>query len=619
MSERTERERVRPAWGERSAAPTVTRLVAGLLVGGGVFLGVSSNAWAQDRDEEIFGPPRGDDRTEAPSERERGGDEAPDGTGSRGPRGAEGSAGEDGRGSGASREGAPRDDAERARDEEIFGSSSEPEEAPGRELDGQTGDPAAEPPAAAAASRDDALLGRPDAPTHFSEDAPPEDPLAIGGLLYLRAQSFALEGQKLREFSFSVPSLLDVYLDVRPNERVRGFVLGRMIYDPTLPPAAAPGTVTTGPLAPGASTAGALTLSEVFRQRTREPQVLLDQFWLNFDVARTLFVTAGKQHVRWGTARFWMPTDFLHLRNRNPIDVFDARVGTNLLKVHLPIESLAWNFYGYVVAEDVEATQRLGRVAGALRGEFVVGTTEIGLGVFGRREESPRFAADISTGIGDFDFYGEVALRDAGEVDRVRFDPNAMAPAPAPLEPWEDPAAANLRQLQRTVSALYPTERLDGYRPQAVGGVTYTVKYNDQDTFTLGGEYFYNGLGYDSVTAYPGLFLPRLETLQQPASFFYLGKHYGALYASFPRPFSLETHTFTLSTLGNLSDQSFLSRLDYSYVLHTHLTFEAFVAIHYGRREGEFRFGVEDLTIGDLVLSQPPSLADFGVALRLRI
>ena len=38
------------------------------------------------------------------------------------------------------------------------------------------------------------------------------------------------------DWSLSAPSLLDLYLDARPNPRVRAFILGRMSYDPTLPP-----------------------------------------------------------------------------------------------------------------------------------------------------------------------------------------------------------------------------------------------------------------------------------------------------------------------------------------------------------------------------------------------
>ena len=75
----------------------------------------------------------------------------------------------------------------------------------------------------------------------------------------------------------------------------------------------------------------------LFRPGNSGPHTLLCQMWLRFDIARTVCVTVGKQHSRWGTARFWTPTDFLHIRRRNPLDVFDARTGTGaLLKLHLP-------------------------------------------------------------------------------------------------------------------------------------------------------------------------------------------------------------------------------------------------------------------------------------------
>jgi hypothetical protein len=489
--------------------------------------------------------------------------------------------------------------------------------------------PEGKPPAASAAeeatSRDSDILGTPDEEVKFADDATPEDPLAIGGLLYLRAQSFPLQGQPPKDWSFSAPSLLDLYLDVRPNDRVRGYVLGRMFYDPTLPPAGNDSLVATGgPLAPGAASAGTQTLNSIFAQRDRDPQVVLDQFWLRFDIDHTLFVTAGKQHVRWGTGRFWTPTDYLHLRNRNPIDVFDSRTGTSMIKLHLPIESLAWNFYGYVVTEDLDATATVSEVAGALRAEFVVETAELGLGVFARRDNQPKYAADLSVGIWDFDVYGELALRDAGEVDRVKFDQaafeaNQETPIVLPRLSGETDRDFALRELQANVDAVYPIVREDGLKPQVVAGLSYTQKYNDTDTFTVGTEYFYNALGYDDVRDYPGLILPHSKPLNNPATFFYLGKQYGAVFATFPAPYSFDLHSFTLSCLGNLSDQSFISRLDYSLTLLTHLTFEAFYGVHFGRKQGEFRFGVDDLAIGGVSLSQPPALFDLGIALRLRI
>jgi len=107
-----------------------------------------------------------------------------------------------------------------------------------------------------------------------------------------------------------------------------------MSYDPTRPVDA-----NTMPLGTsggqgafvGTSATGFTTFST-----GRGPNSLLYQMWIRFDVLETVFVTAGKQHVRWGTGRFWQPTDYLHSLKRNPLDVFDARGGTSMVKLHVP-------------------------------------------------------------------------------------------------------------------------------------------------------------------------------------------------------------------------------------------------------------------------------------------
>ncbi len=93
----------------------------------------------------------------------------------------------------------------------------------------------------------------------------------------------------------------------------------------------------------------------------------------------------------------------------------------------------------------------------------------------------------------------------------------------------------------------------------------------------------------------------------------------GALFCSLPPPYSLDTHTFTLSTIGNLSDRSFITRLDYSLVVLTHVRFEAFVSGRYGNEHGEFRFGIRNLDLGGFVFSRAPAFMDFGLALRVAI
>ncbi|MEO7034446.1 MAG: hypothetical protein ABI548_11135 [Polyangiaceae bacterium] len=465
----------------------------------------------------------------------------------------------------------------------------------------------------AAESRDSQVLGSSQS-AMFSEEAAPDDPLNIGGQLYLRAQTTGARGQAPGNWSFSSPSLLDVYLDARPNDRVRGFALGRMLYDPTLPVSASdPQSI--GAVSATGGTSGSQSLSSLFAQPTRGPSATLDQLWLRFDIAHTVFVTAGKQHVRWGTGHFWAPTDFLHLRPRNPLDVFDARTGTTMLKLHLPIESRAWNFYGYLLTESNTSTPTLGRVAAAGRAEFVLGPAELGLGALAQRSLKPKFASDLSFGIADFDVYGELGLRAGNEIDRVRYDSGATATAIS-TPASEDEARAALEQV---VDAYYPVYRSKGYKPQLVAGASYAHKYNDNDTFTIGGEYFYNALGYASPAAYPGLVLPHSTSLNDSANFFYLGRQYAALYVSFPAPYSLDNHTFTLSTLGNLSDRSFITRFDYSLVALTHMRFEAFMSARYGNENGEFRFGVQHLNLGGIDFNRAPAMLDFGLALRIAI
>ena len=464
-------------------------------------------------------------------------------------------------------------------------------------------------------SRDQLNLGTAEATPRLSADVAPEDPLKIGGQIYMRAQTSGLQGQNPADWSLSSPSLLDLYMDVRPNERVRGYVLGRMSYDPTLPSTASP-TMPAGTYSSsqgGFSSGGTASLgSLVGTQQTRTPRVALDQMWLRFDIKHTVFVTAGRQHVRWGTARFWTPTDFLHLQRRNPLDVFDARTGTTMLKLHVPWEARGWNFYAYGLAENSDATPRASDVAGAARAEVVLGTTEIGAGGLVRRGHKPKLAADISTGIWNLDFYGEVALRFASEIDHLQRICGS------------DPSAASLGTYDPTSSvpqaaqvfgpyyqSLFAPVRGSGVKPQATGGVSYSFQYADKDVFTLGAEYFYNGLGYNNTAAYGAIaILPYVEPVAEPATFFYLGRHYAAVYATAPAPYSWDNTTFTLSTLSNLSDRSGITRLDYSLILLTHLRFEAFAAVHWGNQGGEFR-----IKFGPT--SAP--LLDLGVGLRVSI
>jgi hypothetical protein len=489
--------------------------------------------------------------------------------------------------------------------------------------------PADAPPAAAAATaatppaneRDQQLLGNLEGgPAHLSDYRAPENPLAIGGQLYLRAQANGLQGQTIRNWALSTPNLLDVYLDARPNPRVRAFVLGRMSFNPTAPPGsvAAPLSNEMNGAFSGGSPTGFTTFSA-----GRGPATVLDQLWVRFDIKQRIFVTAGNQHVRWGTGRFWQPTDYLHAVKRNPLDVFDARPGATMLKLHAPWEDKGWNFYGFAVTEDPnQATPTLRQVAGGGRAEIVILDAELGLDFLVKAGQKPRFGVDFSTGIWEFDIYADVGIRSGEDFPVVQRVTNPIDGIPCATPPG---AVVN------DISSEYAVVPLSGVKTQAVVGANWVHKYNDNDIFTIGAEYFYNQPGYSDPSLYPGLLFN--QSGQPMLNFFYTGRHYSALFASFPMPYSWNLSTFTLSTLGNLSDWSFVSRLDYSYTLLTHLSLETFVAVHYGSAGGEFRLGFDipdqyrirqpatvppncDFIPG---FQRDPALIDVGVALRMKI
>lgn len=456
-----------------------------------------------------------------------------------------------------------------------------------------------------------------------SGEAGPVDPLKIGGLFYMRAAASSYEGQSIKNVRFSAPTLVDGYFDARPNDQLRGMLVARLNYDPTLGTSGVsffPGLPTSAP--------------------PPNPAVGIDQLWLRFDIARTVFVTAGRQHVHWGVGHVWAPTDYLTPQRRDPLAPFDQRLGASMLKLHVPWESQGWNFYAVGMFDSAFATAGqitaggsgtfdpaataannqvsantpsanfLGGIGGATRAEVVIGKTEVGIDAVFQLNRRPRFGVDLSSGIGPFDVYVDVGFH------------QGSSSGDRPLYRFKD-----------SVSAFDPTlkfvEQVDAYTPsgmviQAVGGASYTFVFNDNDTLVLGGEYFYNSIGYDDTSLYPALIL---NGGFQP---FYTGRHYAALTATLVSPGDWDKVTFNFSTLGNLSDRSFISRLDFFVRVLTYLQVEAFAAVHYGNAGGEFRLAFDPTPAQLGITNVPPPAAttpihipaplfDLGIGLRMSI
>ncbi len=399
-----------------------------------------------------------------------------------------------------------------------------------------------------------------------------DDRLEIGGLAYLRGSYALSQGEDAETAPLRTPALFDLYADARPSERVRIFTRGRFTYDFSIP-------------------SSATNATDSFGRPLERETVALDQLWLKFDVARTVYVTAGKQPLKWGSGRFWNPTDFLNPVLRDPLAAFDERLGVTLVKLHVPFESTGMNVYGVV---DVDGADSPEEVGGALRAEAVVGTAELALSG-GARKGRPRYlGADLSAGIWDFDVRLEAAFR--------RGDTASYYEGELDLRRMRLPSAVS---------------RKDEWIPQAVAGLEYSFNYSDEDSASLGIEYFYNESGYEDASLYPWLLF---QGAYRPL---YTGKHYGAVYGFLAGPGSWNDTTIIVSTLGNLNDRSYLSRLDWRVQLMSYLNLDLYLNYHYGRN-GEFNFGL-DVPPVPLVpqlangFSSPQPRVDAGVGVRMNL
>ncbi len=471
----------------------------------------------------------------------------------------------------------------RPSEDNLFGEGpAEPPAAPASPAQAE-----AQAPGTTEGSRDERVLGGAETQNAFDTEEATEDPLKIGGQFYLRATTQGSEGVSFGSTSFAAPTLVDGYFDARPMDRLRAMVVGRLSYDPTVPDGSGQDSGSGG--FPG--------LGSAARQN---PRVLLDQAWLRFDIERTVFVTVGKQHVKWGSSRFWNPTDFLSPQRRDPLALFDARTGASMVKLHVPWEAEGWNFYALAMLDNAGPANNLGRIGGAVRAEVVLGETELAASAVAQRGRKPRFGLDLSSALGPLDVYAEAALTQSTDLPLYRLPEGTTQ---------EDLFAGDIQ-----VEEYFPT----GLTPQVSGGATYSFAYADNELATVGFEYFYNAMGYPTELAYPYL----LSKGQfQP---FFLGQHYGALYAVVAGPGSWDRTTFILSNLGNISDRSFISRLDVTHRALSYLTVEAFAAVHYGRRGGEFRFGLDipPLTVDGQPFpgfKQPAPTFQLGMGLRINI
>ncbi len=405
--------------------------------------------------------------------------------------------------------------------------------------------------------------------------APPVDPLKIGAQVYLRGEAGLLrQNGRNTVGEYAAPALIDAYFDGRPNDRVRAMVVGRLNYNAA------------------ASVGG-------FGQPGSNPSVALDQLWLRFDILRTLFVSVGKQHVKWGASRFWSPTDFLTPQHRDVLALFDERLGVDMLKLHLPWQSMGWNFYAIGTLSNLVPNGMPVQVGAAGRAEVVLGTSELSFTAVVGDNRRPRFGADLSSELGPVDVHGEVAvLRDVNQ----------------PL--WRE-RATPIPSLG--YAGVYETYTQERFLPQISAGVDLPIRLTEERNLILSAEGLYNGFGYPTAEIIPWLIA---TNTYEPL---YAGRWYAALSLTYEGAGTFDNFRVSLTNVANLSDLSFLSRLDVVLRAFGELQVELFAEVPYGPLGGEFRLSklvpLTDLGDGTFLpaVNLVPAVFRAGLGLRLKI
>lgn len=416
------------------------------------------------------------------------------------------------------------------------------------------------------------------------------DPLKIGGSLLLFGQGYFQESRPLLEGAFSAPMILDVYLDGRPSDRLRAFANGRLQFDPTYPAGDGASSSTTN------ATGATGTFVGLTPATRANPSVFLDQLWLRFDIARRVYFTIGRQKVRWGVSRVWYPTDFLNSRPRDALNPFDVRLGVNAVKVHVPIESLGWNFYAYGLLDGVNVTStglKLNQLGGALRGEFVLGPAELGIAGVWQEGRRQRYALDISSALGPVDVYAEAAFRDGQDFALFDF----------PADLTDENLLANIGNITSKASPRVVV--------QVSGGASFQFNYTDKNFAIVGVEYFYNPVGYETPVGYqvqafaPSVLGKTLDPMQSVA--LYQGKHNLAITLASPGIPGFDWITVALSNIIIINDPAALTRLDVIFRVLNFLSVQAFGSVFYGQPGGQLRFRLSAQSINDIA-----NLSTFG-------
>ena len=348
-----------------------------------------------------------------------------------------------------------------------------------------------------------------------------KDRLQIGGYL-----SSELDYARFNSLNFiSTPNTLSLYLDSKLRHDIRAYVLGRLIFNPSNDDK---------------------TVSPLTGQTLNKNTLLLDEMKLMFNLENYVFLTVGKQKIKWGASKFWNPTDTLNQTQKDLFKSEDNRSGISMVKANIPIFSS--NLYLFGVLDNVTTAEQ---TKFAARFELPISSAEFSTSFVAQKDKKSVFNFDTSFAFFDFDFYSEFSYSRGS--NGIHYS-NGV----------QDNSYENKDILKSSV------------------GGNYEWKYNDKNTLIFGAEYFYNGDGYSNNKNYLTVILKQLYVP------YYLSQNYlmGSVIAQ--NIFGWNDTNMSIFHITNVTDHSNILRFQWNSIFYRDLNVFAAVGYHYGNSNGEF-------------------------------
>lgn len=308
-------------------------------------------------------------------------------------------------------------------------------------------------------------------------------------------------------------------------------------------------------------------------------ELFLRELFLDVNIARRLYLRAGKQVLQWGRGYFWNPTDLVNVEKKSFIDRIGGREGAFGLKMHAPFGTRA-NLYSFVDCNDLSSVDSL---AAAFRSEVLIGGAETGAGIWAKGDgKPPVFGFDASATMLDVSLTAELSLRHGRRFTII----DSMTAGGAGVQPVYGDLG-------------------DTWIPRiAIGAMRIFDLFAVDDRVTAVAELYYNHAGLDQnifddplmvalaerlaedTTGFAQASSRRLLAVYEPHSH---SKHYAAFFLTVAKVIHRDI-TLTVNGIANLDHRAMILSTGLGYASLHNFTVDFLVNAYLGARYTEYTF-----------------------------